>query len=65
MQSLPLSIKIRMTQYRIQEWVDDYGYPMIDKEVVSCVYGACGDGSNAFPQKTRQRNQRKSRVWRG
>ena len=25
----------------------------------------CGDGSNAFPQKTRQRNQRKSRVWRG
>ena len=25
----------------------------------------CGDGCNAFPQKTRQRNQRKSRVWRG
>ena len=23
----------------------------------------CGDGCNAFPQKTRQRNQRKSRVW--
>ena len=25
----------------------------------------CGDGCTAFPQKTRQRNQRKSRVWRG
>ncbi len=25
----------------------------------------CGDGCNAFPQKTRQRNQRKSGVWRG
>ena len=25
MQSLPLSIKIRMTQYRIREWVDYYG----------------------------------------
>lgn len=24
-----------------------------------------GDGCNAFPQKTRQRNQRKSGVWRG
>ena len=38
MQSLPLSIKIRMTQYRIQEWVDDYGYPMIDKEVASIMF---------------------------
>lgn len=25
MQSLPLSAKIRMTQYRIREWVDCYG----------------------------------------
>ena len=25
MQCLPLSIKIRMTQYRIREWVDYYG----------------------------------------
>lgn len=25
MQSLPLSVKIRMTQYRIREWVDYYG----------------------------------------
>lgn len=25
MQSLPLSIKIRMTQYRIRKWVDYYG----------------------------------------
>lgn len=25
MQSLPLSIKIRMTQNRIREWVDYYG----------------------------------------
>ena len=36
------------------------------KEVCSQVrLDICGDGSNAFPQKTRQRNQRKSGVWRG
>ena len=27
------------------------------------IWYSCGDGSNAFPQKTRQRNQRKSGVW--
>lgn len=26
---------------------------------------ACGDGRTSFPQKTRQRNQCKSGVWRG
>lgn len=36
------------------------------KDVCSYVSdNTCGDGCNAFPQKTRQRNQRKSRVWRG
>ena len=36
------------------------------KDVCSYVSdNTCGDGCNAFPQKTRQRNQRKSGVWRG
>ena len=29
------------------------------------IWYSCRDGCNAFPQKTRQRNQRKSGVWRG
>ena len=39
-----------------------------DEDEKLCLHSSsdtCGDGSNAFPQKTRQRNQRKSRVWRG
>ena len=33
--------------------------------IVNSLTITCGDGCNAFPQKTRQRNQRKSGVWRG
>ena len=36
-----------------------------EKMCLSLQSDTCGDGCNAFPQKTRQRNQRKSRVWRG
>ena len=42
MQTLPLSIKIRMTQRRIREWVDYYG---MDE-----VYIAFSGGKDNIPQ---------------
>ena len=41
---------------------------MSDEAQNLCLHSSsdtCGDCCNAFPQKNRQRNQRKSRVWRG
>ena len=43
MQSLPLSIKIRMTQYRIWEWVDYYG-----TDGVYIAFSGGKDGQHCF-----------------
>ena len=61
-QPVPGSWKCSCGNENTGKFCSNCGSPKPEVSTWKC---SCGDGCNAFPQKTRQRNQRKSRVWRG